>query len=113
MEVSEVDAFAGDAARHCTIGRNERGIRSEADVVDERSGEGLASSGGDGDGDSGLLGGEQCAPIAVADGGGKVGQEGAVHIDGDEADGADSEERCRLREIRGGKDLYDFKFTCF
>ena len=83
----EIDAVAREVACHCTIGRNHGGVRSEADVLKERGGEGLAAAGGDGDDDAGLLGGFERLLVAGADDGGEVGEEGAIHVDGDEADG--------------------------
>ena len=59
----------------------------EADAVEQGCREGLASAGGYGYCDAGLLGGKQCALIAGADGGGEVREQGAIHVDSNKTHG--------------------------
>jgi hypothetical protein len=55
LHVAAVDGFSAESADHCTIGRNEGRIRSQAQAFEQRHGVVGAPAGGDGDGDSRLL----------------------------------------------------------
>ena len=67
FHVAAVDELAAEGSNHCTIGRDERRIRSQAEAFKQRNRVGNAAAGGDGDGDSGLLGGLERLRIARAD----------------------------------------------
>ena len=87
FEVRAIDGVAAEGSGHCTIGRNEGHIRSEAEALEERRGVGGAASGGDGDGDAGVLRVAQGFCVAGADGLAERGQERAVDVDSHQAHG--------------------------
>ena len=67
LHVAPIDGAAFQRSNHCTIGRDEGRIRSQAQSFEERSRVGDAPAGGDGYGDSGLLRGSEGTGIAGAD----------------------------------------------
>ncbi len=87
LHMAAVDDVATQRREHCTIGRDERRIRSQAKVREQRRGVGRAAAGGDGHRDSRLLRGPQRPRIALADGLRKRRQKSAIHVDCDEARG--------------------------
>uniref|UniRef100_E6QHK0 Uncharacterized protein n=1 Tax=mine drainage metagenome TaxID=410659 RepID=E6QHK0_9ZZZZ len=86
-DVFEVNAVAGEGSGHCSVGRNEGRVRSQADVGEQRGSECLTAASGDGDNDARLLGFAECVAVAAADDGAEVGEQGSVHVNCDEADG--------------------------
>ena len=87
FEVGAIDRVAAEGPGHCSIGRDEGHIRSEAEAFEEGSGVGGAAAGGDGHGNAGLLRRPEGFCVAGADGLAEGGQQGAVHVDGHQAHG--------------------------
>lgn len=74
FEVRTVERVSTQGSGHCSIGRDEGHIRSEAEAFQQRCSVGGAAASGDGNGYSGLLGGSKCLSIAGADGLAESGQ---------------------------------------
>jgi hypothetical protein len=55
FEVRAIDRVATEGPGHCSIGRNEGHVRSQAEACEEGGGVGGAAAGSNGDGNSGLL----------------------------------------------------------
>ncbi len=72
--------LAVECSNHCTIGRNDGRIRSQAQTFKERTHVGDAPAGGDGYGDAGLLRGAQRTGIPGAYRLHVAGQQRAVHV---------------------------------
>ena len=85
--MGSVEGIAGEGSGHCSIGRDEGHIRSEAETVKERGSVGGAAAGCDGDGDAGALRGSESLGVAGADGLAEGRQQGAVHVDRHQANG--------------------------
>ena len=87
LEVRTIQWVAAQRSGHCSIGRDEGHIRSEAEAFEKRGGVGSAATGGDGYGDPGALSGPERLDIAGADGLAEAGQQRAVHVDRHKANG--------------------------
>ena len=87
FHVAAVDGLAAQRADHCTIGRDEGRIRSQAQPFEQRRGVGGAPAGGDGHRDAGLLRGLERLGVARADALREGRQQGAVHVDRHQANG--------------------------
>ena len=79
--MTAIDCLATQSSGHCTIGRNQRRVRSEAHAFQQRRSIGHAASGGDCQGYSRVLGGFERRNCARADLPGKARQQGSVHVD--------------------------------
>jgi len=85
--VRPIERVAAQGSGHCSIGRDEGHIRSEAEVFQKWGSVGRPAAGGDGNGDPSALCGPERLGISRADGLAEGGQQSAVHVDRHEANG--------------------------
>jgi hypothetical protein len=90
--VATVDELAVESSYHCTIGRKQGCIRSQAEAFKKGQRVGHAAASGDGDGNAGLLRHSERLAVTPAHGLLVVRKQGAreqgsVHVDGYQANG--------------------------
>src|SRR5208337_4629793 len=108
IHVAAVDGLASKRTEHCTIGRDERRIRSQAQALQQGNRVSRAAACRDGHRDARCLRGAERSRVALTDYLRLSRQERAVHVNRDEADwGADrSGHDFSVRATCGGADSW-------
>src|SRR6185503_11204264 len=87
LKVRSIDRIAPQGSCHCSIGRDERHIRSESEAFEQGSGVSSLAARSNGDRNSGALCGPEGLSVSGANGLAEGRQQGAVHVDRHKANG--------------------------